>query len=318
MTSDALAIDAVELRKRFAGRTVIDGVDLRVPVGQVHGLVGHNGAGKTTVLRMLFGLVEPDEGSVRLFGRAREDAGARVLDGVAGVVELPRFYPYLSGRRNLELLARLDGERSPARVAEVLDVVSLTSRAGQKVRGYSLGMRQRLGLAAALLRRPRLLILDEPGNGLDPAGARDLRTLLRGLTRNGTTVLLSSHDMAEVENLSDEVTVLHAGTVLRRGTVAELRSQAPPPVHRLHTSADDLAMTVAREHPEVTVTADRDGGLAVQGHTPALDGYVVALGRAGIAVRHLDTTTPALESLLLPGASAERTAHDISADGAAR
>jgi ABC-2 type transport system ATP-binding protein len=144
-------------------------------------------------------------------------------------------------------------------------------------------MRQCLGPAAALLRRPQLLILDEPTNGLHPTGALDLRRLLRGLARGGTTVLLSSHDMAEVEDLSDQVTVLHAGTVAQRGTVADLCRQAPAPVHRLPMSADDQATTLARRHPDVTAAVQTDRSLALRGHTAALDGYVIALGRAGIA-----------------------------------
>src|SRR5262249_11011580 len=155
----------------------VDQVDLTVETGDVYGFLGPNGAGKTTTLRMLLGLIRPTEGSVELFGRDPLRDGARALDGVAGFVEGPRFYPYLSGRRNLRLLADLDGGSARSLVEEVLGVVELRDRGDDKVGGYSHGMRQRLGIAASLLREPRLLLLDEPTTGLDPAGMRDMREL---------------------------------------------------------------------------------------------------------------------------------------------
>jgi ABC-2 type transport system ATP-binding protein len=153
------AIEALGLTKRFEETVAVAGVDLVVGPGRVHGTLGPNGAGKTTLLTMLLGLVRPDAGSVRVFGRTREEFGARMLDGVAGFVESPRFYPYLSGRRNLTLLAELDGGSAAGRIDEALDLVDLREQAGAKAGGYSVGMRQRLGIAAALLRDPRLLIL---------------------------------------------------------------------------------------------------------------------------------------------------------------
>ena len=194
---------------------------------------------------MLFGLVRPDAGSIALLGRRREKAGPRFLDGVAGFVDGPRFYPYLSGRRNLELLAALDGGQARARIDEALELAGLTDRSGDKVRGYSLGMRQRLGIAASLLRDPRLLLMDEPTNGLDPAGMRDMRALIRDLTDSGRTVLLSSHNMAEVEELCADVTVMRAGRVVFDGTIDEMRAQAPAPSYRLRTSDNDRAVALA-------------------------------------------------------------------------
>src|SRR5205814_6017848 len=182
----------VELRalvKRYGGITAVDQVDLTVQSGDVYGYLGPNGAGKTTSLRMMLGLIRPSAGSVRLFGRDPL-ASVRALEQVAGFVEEPRFYPYLSGRKNLELLAAYDGGNAAARIGEVLDTVELAERAGDRVGGYSHGMRQRLGIAAALLRRPRLLLLDEPHTGLDPAGMRDMKTLIRRLSGEGMTVLL--------------------------------------------------------------------------------------------------------------------------------
>src|SRR3954471_8613756 len=171
-------IEVRGLVKVYGDIVAVDHVDLTVQEGNVYGYLGPNGAGKTTSLRMMLGLIRPTAGSVRLFGRDPL-AGVAALDGVAGFVEEPRFYPYLTGRRNLELLAAFDGGQAASRIGEVLDVVELTGRAGDRVGGYSHGMRQRLGIAAALLRAPRLLLLDEPTTGLDPAGMRDMRLLVR-------------------------------------------------------------------------------------------------------------------------------------------
>jgi len=197
--SDAVPVIARGLVKRYGDLAAVDHVDLTVERGDVYGYLGPNGAGKTTSLRMLLGLIRPTEGSAHLFGRDPLLDGARALDGVAGFVEAPRFYPYLSGRRNLELLAAFDGGGARDRIGGVLDAVDLSERAGDRVGGYSHGMRQRLGIAASLLRRPQLLLLDEPNTGLDPAGMRDMKSLLRRLAGEGITVLLSSHQMADVE-----------------------------------------------------------------------------------------------------------------------
>jgi ABC-2 type transport system ATP-binding protein len=204
-------LETVGLSKRFGERRAVSAIDLRVRRGEIHGLLGPNGAGKTTLLRMLLGLVEPDAGEVRLLGRGPGTAPSPTPNGVAGFVDTPRFYPYLSGRRNLDLLARLDGPTDRSRVVEVLEQVGLRSDADAKVGGYSAGMRQRLGLAAALLRAPRLLLLDEPTSSLDPAGARDLREHVRRLAKDGVGVLLSSHDMGEVEERCSTLTKAGAG-----------------------------------------------------------------------------------------------------------
>ena len=169
------------LVKRFGRILAVDSVDLTVQAGDVYGFLGPNGAGKTTAMRMLLGLLRPDSGHVSLFGRDPRHELPQALDGVAGFVETPHFYPYLSGRENLRLFAALDGGEAPERVAPALETVGLERRAGDRVGGYSQGMRQRLGLAASLLRDPRLLILDEPTNGLDPGGIRDMRGLIGDL-----------------------------------------------------------------------------------------------------------------------------------------
>jgi ABC-type nitrate/sulfonate/bicarbonate transport system ATPase subunit len=169
----------------------------------------------------------------------------------AGFVESPRFYPYLSARRNLEFLAAYDDQRDRQAVDDALAEAGLAGRAGDRVGGFSLGMRQRLGVAAALLRRPRLLLLDEPANGLDPAGARDMRALVRDLAADGRTVLLSSHDMGEVEQLCQDVTILRSGRAVFAGTLDVLRARAPDPAHRMRTSDDESALTLAERAPGV-------------------------------------------------------------------
>jgi ABC-2 type transport system ATP-binding protein len=293
------AVDAHGLVKRFGDVRALDGFDLLVDAGQVHGLVGPNGAGKTTFLRVLFGLVAPDEGSFTLLG-----GGA--LDGVGGFVEEPRCYPYLTARRNLELLAALDGAGGDD-VDAALEAVHLTERADRKVGGFSSGMRQRLGLAAALLRSPRLLLLDEPTIGLDPAGAREVQTLVRGLAAEGGTVLISSHNMAELDGVCDGVTVMREGRSVWNGSMERLRAEAPAPAHRLWTSDDGRAIEVAAAQREITVVPDPEGWLTVAADAGALDAYVVALGRAGVAVRRLELLMTALESMFfaLTGERAE-------------
>src|SRR5438270_9940694 len=178
MTNEAPPVEAEGLVKRYGEIVAVDHVDLMVEPGDVYGYLGPNGAGKTTSLRILLGLIRPTEGTARLFGRDPLLLGAKALEGVAGFVEAPRFYPYLSGRRNLRLLADYDEPVSRARVEEVLELVELRDRAKDRVGGYSHGMRQRLGIAAALPRAPRLLLPDEPTTGLDPAGMRDMRDLV--------------------------------------------------------------------------------------------------------------------------------------------
>ncbi len=301
----AAAVAAERLTKRYGEVVAVDGIDIAIGPGVVHGMLGPNGAGKTTVLAMLFGLLRPDAGTLRLFGRPAE--GGSSLDGVAGFVEAPRFYPYLSARRNLEILATLDGldDRGPV-VARCLDDVGLLDVADQKVKGYSLGMRQRLGMAASMLRAPRLLILDEPTNGLDPAGMRDLRASVRQLADSGVTVLLSSHNMAEVEALCDEVTVMRTGRVVFAGSLAEMGRRAPHPSYRLRTADDSAALQLASGRPGVSAARHDDGGLTVRTDEASLDHLIVDLGRSGTAVRRLWLDVTSLESLFFLLTEADR------------
>ncbi len=224
-----IPVDTDELTKQYGEHVAVDRMNLTVLPGEIYGFLGPNGAGKTTTLRMLLGLVRPTSGSVRLFGRP---PGA--LDGVGALIESPGFYPYLSGSDNLKVLARYSGT-DPLRVGEVLAMVDLADRGKDRYSAYSLGMKQRLGVAAALLKDPRLLILDEPTNGLDPAGMADMRVLIRRLGAEGCTVLLSSHMLGEVQQICDRVGVVSHGRLIAENTVAELRGGTV-----LHIEADEL------------------------------------------------------------------------------
>ncbi|HVU74162.1 MAG TPA: ABC transporter ATP-binding protein [Mycobacteriales bacterium] len=294
---DAAPLHVRAATKAYGPVTALGGVDLTVDAGAVHGLLGPNGAGKTTLLSAALGLTRLTSGELLVFGRAHTEHGpARALQGVAGFVDRPRFHPYLSARRTLQLLADLDGLDGRIHVDAVLEQVGLADAAGRRVGGFSTGMVQRLGVAAALLRRPRLLILDEPTEGLDPGGSRDLRDLLRALADDGCAVLLSSHDMAEVESTCDRATIIARGRVVADGSLTALRAQAPAPLHRLRTSDDDAALRVLAASPGLH--AERaDPGLTVAGGVAAVDAGMLALGAAGIAVRALELAVPPLEAL---------------------
>jgi ABC-2 type transport system ATP-binding protein len=304
--SDAAPVEARGLVKRYGELVAVDGVDLTVGRGDVFGYLGPNGAGKTTSLRMLLGLIRPTEGTARLFGRDPIVDGARALDGVAGFVEGPRFYPYLSGRKNLRLLADLDGGANASRIDEVLDVVELRDRAKDRVGGYSHGMRQRLGIAASLLRDPKLLLLDEPTTGLDPAGMRDMRELVKRLAGDGITILLSSHILAEVEELCNRVAIIRRGTIIYEGLLEELLRSAGGS-YRLSTTDVERARTVllARGFEGVQVVG---GDLRFQADVAAVEAATVALGEAGIGISALVPNSATLEELFL-----DMTEHEAAA-----
>jgi ABC-2 type transport system ATP-binding protein len=287
------------LSKRFGSVVALDRVDVRVEPGTVCGLLGPNGAGKTTLLRVLLGLVRPDAGQFELLGQSPVPGSAPGFYGVAGFVEEPRFYPYLSARRMLELLAELDGGDAQQRVSELLDLVGLSRQAEQRVGGYSTGMRQRLGLAAAMLPNPALLLIDEPTTGLDPAGAREIRAIVRQLAEDGVAVLLSSHNMDEVADVCDNVAILVSGRVVWDGTVERLRAEAPPPRYRLETSDDRRALAQSSSHPQAQVRAEAEGGLSVSARRDAFDELVLALAAEGIAVRRLAEETSSVEAMFL-------------------
>ncbi|MFK4116875.1 ABC transporter ATP-binding protein [Streptomyces longwoodensis] len=323
-----LAIRARGIGKCFGDVVALDGVDLEVARGRIHGLVGPNGAGKTTLLGLLLGLSVADSGSLEILGVPVGRALA-APHGVAGFVDGPGLYPSLTARQNLSALAALhgDGPRT-AGVNDVLDQVGLTDVADDRTRGFSLGMRQRLGLAAALLARPRLLVLDEPSNGLDPAGQQHVHGVLTRLAADGTAVVLSSHRMDDLEALCSEVTVLAGGRTVFCGPVGELAAAHGPLDYRLVTSDPPAARRLAAGIPGVRVLDDagasydtgarretgapddtgepyatgapRDPGrLVVRAPVPALDALVAALVRSGVAVRELTPVVSPLEAAFL-------------------
>jgi ABC-2 type transport system ATP-binding protein len=289
-------IEVRGLVKRYGEITAVDHVDLTVNPGDVFGYLGPNGAGKTTSLRMMLGLIRPSEGSVRLFGRDPQVSVA-ALDGVAGFVEAPSFYPYLTGRDNLRLCSALDGE-STTTIEEVLEIVELRDRAKDKVKGYSHGMRQRLGIASALLRNPRLLLLDEPATGLDPAGMRDMRELIRDLGERGITVLLSSHQMMEVEELCNRVAIIRSGRVAYEGSLAELRGRAGVS-YRLRTTDDGRAKGVCLAQPGIEEVAEaRETGLTFRASDErAVAALSIALAESGAPLLELTPRQATLEDL---------------------
>jgi ABC-2 type transport system ATP-binding protein len=221
-SSRDLAVQASGLTKRFGDRTVVDAVDLTIPRGSVCGFVGPNGAGKTTTIRMLLGLIRPSAGQGTILGGNLADPQS-YLHLVGALIESPAFYPQLSGQNNLRALARLGGIESSV-ITQVLDRVGLLGRCGDSYRSYSLGMKQRLGIAAALLANPELLILDEPANGLDPAGIVEMRDLIRSLADDGMTIFVSSHLLAEIEHICDRLIMISDGKTVFQGQVAELRA----------------------------------------------------------------------------------------------
>jgi ABC-2 type transport system ATP-binding protein len=288
----------VELRglvKRYGDLVAVDRVDLTVEAGDVYGYLGPNGAGKTTSLRMMLGLIRPTEGSVRLFGKDPM-LSVRALDGVAGFVEAPRFYPYLNGRRNLELLASFDGHGARERIDDALATVELSERAKDKVGGYSHGMRQRLGIAGALLREPKLLLLDEPATGLDPAGMRDMRRLIRRLADGGMTVLLSSHLMPEVEELCNRVAIVRSGAIVYEGAIADLK-QAAGATYRLRTTDDKRALRVCQAQRGIAEPRVVDGEIAFEADEAAVGELSIALVEAGALIQALVPRTASLEDL---------------------
>jgi ABC-2 type transport system ATP-binding protein len=294
--TEAQPVRARGLVKRYKEILAVDHIDLNVEAGDVYGFLGPNGAGKTTTLRMALGLITPTEGAVELFGRDPLREGARALEGVAGFVEAPRFYPYLSARKNLELLAALDGADAARRIEEVLAVVELSPRAKHRVGGYSHGMRQRLGIAAALLRSPRLLILDEPATGLDPAGMRDMRLLIRRLADEGITILLSSHQLPEVQELCDRVAIVDSGRVVYEGALADLRRQGGAG-YRLRTTDDARALQVMGTQPGVEHPVAGEHGIGFQSQESHVGALSLALAQAGVGILALTPELATLEDL---------------------
>jgi ABC-2 type transport system ATP-binding protein len=307
--TSAFAIRTTGLTKRFGDVAVVDQLDLEVPTGSVFGFLGPNGSGKTTTIRMLLGLIAPSAGSVELLGRPIPQAAREVLPAVGALVEGPACYPWLTGRQNLERMDAVGPERDRstrhARVDEALERVGLTAAASKKYRAYSLGMRQRLGLAIALLRPRRLLILDEPTNGMDPQGTREIRHLIRELAADGTTVFLSSHLLAEIEQVCTHVAVMNLGRLLTQGSLAAMQQNSTPRLRidtpDLRLAADTLAgagldpitgpttvsADVIRAEPHELCRMLVDAGVRVNGFAverPSLEDMFVALTGEGFDV----------------------------------
>ena len=299
-----LAIETRGLTKRFGHQTAVDAVDLRVPAGSVFGFLGPNGSGKTTTIRVLLGLAAATSGQVQLLGQPMPNRLAGVLPQVGALVEGPAFYPFLSGAANLRRLDSADraapGRSRSDRVDRALDRVGLSNAAGKKVSAYSLGMKQRLGIANALLMPRRLLVLDEPTNGLDPQGTREVRALVRSLAGEGTTVFVSSHLLAEVEHMCTHAAIMSAGRLVGQGTLDELRSGES----RVRVSTPDVAAAIRVlaaaglvATPETAVVDGVDGWLSAplsSGH-PLPERLVADLVAAGVRVRGFMVASTSLE-----------------------
>ncbi len=297
MTQRAAREAVVEVRgltKRYGDVAAVDGVDLTVHRGEVFGFLGPNGAGKTTTLRMMLGLVSPSDGHVAVLGHQPGDP--RSLRRTGSLIEGPGFYPYLSGRANLAVLARYAGVPA-SRVATALEVVDLAARRDDKFGTYSLGMKQRLGVAAALLKEPEVVVLDEPTNGLDPQGTREVRHLIGTLAREGATVLVSSHLLSEVEQMCTHLGVMREGRLVAQGTVTEVRGRGIAGV-RVDTPSPDAAAAVLVDLGVQGVAAE---AAVVRGVLGSLEPekLVAALVHAGVPVQGFAVTAPSLEDLFV-------------------
>ena len=315
------AVRARGVVKTFGDVIALDGVDIDIAQGHVHGLVGPNGAGKTTLLGLLLGLAVADTGTLEVLG-CRVSRALALPAGVAGFVDGPGLYPALTARQNLVALASLRGDRKPG-IDDILDMVGLTDVADDRVRGFSLGMRQRLGLAAALMTRPRLLVLDEPANGLDVAGTRRVHRVLSGLAADGVAVVLSSHRMDDLTALCTEVSLLAAGRVVFSGPVSKLAAETGEIDYRLRTSDAAAARHLADCTPGIRVLPDDDllqrqdaQTLLLRGSFASVDDLVTRLVSAAVAVRELAPVVSPLEAAYLTLIGADEEPGDDGANAA--
>jgi ABC-2 type transport system ATP-binding protein len=291
------------LTKRFGANVAVDGVELRVPRGSAFGYVGPNGAGKTTLMRTLLGLTGADDGRMSLLGLPVPAERTRALARVGAIVDEPRFHPHLTGRDNLRLLAAARGGDASRRIDPSLERVGLTQRAGDKVASYSMGMRQRLGVASCLLGDPELLILDEPMNGLDPAGMHEMRTMITGLTAEGRTVVLSSHLLDEVERTCDAMAIVDRGRIIRQGPIDELVRGAGTWSVQVDCADPARAARLVDEAGIAAGTSVTDAGLTVSLPAGASRELVADINRrlaaAGIPVYDLREVRASLEDWFL-------------------
>ena len=287
-----LALATRGLRKSYGSHVALSGLDLSVPTGTVYGFLGPNGAGKTTTMRLLTGLIHPDAGSIEVLGRPFGRRDRHRLYDVGALIEAPSFYPFLSGRQNLRELAANGAPVPHGRVEELLELTGLKDRAGDKVSTYSLGMKQRLGIAAALLSDPSLLLLDEPANGLDPAGIVAMRETLRHLASLGKTIFVSSHLLAEMQQMADVIGIIAAGKLVREGPMEQLLNAEG--VVRVRVAPDDVAPAITALAPlagpeAVTSSAAEPGWLSVRVTTDKAAEVNRVLGTAGIWATGLET-----------------------------
>ena len=301
--TSGIALRTEGLTRRFGSQIAVNEVALEVPRGAVFGFLGPNGCGKTTTIRMLLGLLAADSGTIEVLGHEMPRSAGRVLPRVGALIEGPAFHPYISGADNLRRLdvsdATADPATSRARIGDALSRVGLTAAAGKKYRNYSLGMKQRLGLAAALLQPRDLLILDEPTNGLDPQGTREVRHLIRELATDGTTVLVSSHLLSEIEQMATHVGIMSAGRLLKQGTLADVLSDGTAVVRVDSPDVDVVRATMARLGlREVQSAENRPGVTAVLGDVLVED-VSAELVRAGARVRGVVVERPDLEDLFV-------------------
>jgi ABC-2 type transport system ATP-binding protein len=296
----ALAVHG--LRKSYGSRVALDGLDLEVPTGTVYGFLGPNGAGKTTTMRLLVGLIRPDAGTLQVLGQPYTWRDRHRLFEVGALIEAPSFYPFLSGRENLRAVAATGAPVPPGRVEATLELVGLRDRAGDKVGGYSLGMKQRLGIAAALLSDPTLLLLDEPANGLDPGGIVGMRDTLRQLAAAGKTVLVSSHNLPEVQQLADVVGIVARGKLVREGRIDDLLASSALLRARVRPQEGAAAQAAAAARfgaDAVSLqSADDDAWLAVRAAGSRSAELNEVLATAGIYASRLEAGSD-LESLFL-------------------
>lgn len=298
---DGLAIASRGLAKLFRGQFAVAGVDLAVPRGAVYGFLGPNGSGKTTTIRMLLGLIEPTSGSHQLLGAVMPAGLNSVLPRVGSLVEGPAFHPQLSGRANLARLDAADRTVDPrtarARIGEALDRVGLLPVAAKRYRAYSLGMKQRLAIAAGLLRPRELMILDEPTNGLDPQGTREVRGLVREIAADGTTVFVSSHLLAEVEQICTHVGVMRSGDLVFQGTLEQLRGRGATRILARTGDAALASQVLTGLGLSDVQVAGREVSAHLGEHEP--EKVCAALVHAGVGVAGLETPRPSLEDLFV-------------------
>ena len=292
-----LVIRTDGLTKRYGKIVAVDGLSMEVRRGHVYGLLGPNGSGKTTTMGMLLGLVRPTSGSFSLFGSS--DGHRDALRRIGSIVETPAFYPYLSGRQNLAYFQGISGRGEPSELDELLERVGLASRGGDRFQTYSLGMKQRLGLAYAMLDDPELLFLDEPTNGMDPEGMAEVRELVRSLGTGGRTVLLSSHLLHEVEQVCDSVTIISRGKLIAQGAVADLLRARRSEQVRVKTTDDAKARETLSALEWVEDVAVQAGSLLVTAPIARSGDLTSALSQAGVSVTEMAPVQTSLEEYFL-------------------